>query len=238
MIFFLSLLHIIKSAAGQGFFKCSPVDGSLDTYSFVHGSDSGVACVRGNGQNDLVFYIEKLTSTGMRKMAVGTAKYDSTNGYHKGQLFRLYPPGPKQVITMNSTPGYLQLNFVGGPSMTLDLRPDGLIWNPVDIRLLSGCALGTPQLLLNVQNPQTNTFVKSILCAMNNGADGSYSALYSFGLRQTPNGNWEPFFYLGQTISPLMAAGALNVVANVFDVCLKSDCTQCRAGIKSLTLTS
>lgn len=228
----------LKVAAGQGFFKCSPIDGSLDTYSFVHGSDSGVACVRGNGQNDLVFYIEKLTSSGVRKMAVGTAKYDSTNGYHKGHLFRLYPPGPKQVITLNSTPGYLQINFVGGPSMTLDLRPDGLIWNPIDIRLISGCALDTPQLLLNVQNPVTNTFVKSMLCAMNTHTGGSYGALYGFGLRQIPNGSWEPFFYLGQSLSPLMAAGSLNVVANVYDVCLKPDCTQCRTGLKSLTLTS
>lgn len=229
---------IFKIAASQTLFKCSPIDGSLDTYSFVSGSDNGVACVRGNGRNDLIFYIEKLATNGLRKIAVGTAKYDDMKGFHTGHLYRLYPPGPKVAITMNSTPGYIQLNFVGGSSITMDLKPDGFAWNPVDIRLVSGCAIETPQLLLNVHNPKTNAYAKSMLCAMNTQPGASYNAIYGFGLRQAPNGAWEPYFYLGQSINPILAAGSLNVIANIYDICLKPDCRQCRAGLKTLTLTT
>lgn len=236
LFLFFGFLQLIRT--DNTFFKCSPLDGELDTYSFISNSEMGIACVRGSGQSDLVFYIEKQGTDGLKKMAVGAAKYDATQGFHVGHLYRLYPQGPKIDITINANTGYLQLNVVGGQTVTLSLRPDGLIWNPADIRLIKGCANENPQMILNVLNPYTNLNTKSMLCAMKSGSHSGYHAMYGFGLRQNERNAWHPYFYLGQSLNPMAPSGSLNVAASLFEVCLQSDCTRCRKGLKSMTLTS
>jgi hypothetical protein len=220
-------------------FKCSPLDGTLDTYSFTHGTDNGVACVRGSGQSDLVFFLDKLSPDGTRKLAVGTAKFSAADGLHRGYFYRLFPSGPKQVITIKAVPGFMELNLEGGPSITWNLRPDGIAWTPADLRVLNGCAMENPQLYLNIQNPQANQQQNALLCAMTADPGSGYNALYGFGLRVSKTGQPRPYFYLGQPMSAIIPSTPLNVVANIMEICYKSDCTHCRyPGLKSITLNS
>ena len=146
LFLFFGFLQLIRT--DNTFFKCSPLDGELDTYSFISNSEMGIACVRGSGQSDLVFYIEKQGTDGLKKMA------------------------------------------------------------------------------------------KSMLCAMKSGSHSGYHAMYGFGLRQNERNAWHPYFYLGQSLNPMAPSGSLNVAPSLFEVCLQSDCTRCRKGLKSMTLTS
>lgn len=231
-------LLLLSAARSQTIFKCSPVDGALDTYSFTMGSDSGVACVRGGGAaSDIVLYLEKMTPDGTRKMAVGAARYDADEQRHEGHMYRLFPAGPKQPFTLRAVPGFLQLHFEDGPEVTLNLRPDGLPWVPADMRAITGCAMDTPQLLLDVQDEHTRLSSRAMLCALGAQPGEGYEALYGFGLRPASPVGWEPFFFLGQSTSPLLPAGPLNIIASVMDVCMRPDCRHCRASVRSLTLS-
>jgi hypothetical protein len=233
-----SVLIFSVICKAQSIFKCSPIDGSLDTFAFNSGSDSGVACVHGSGTASMVMYIERLSPDGERKMAVAATKFNKKTKRHEGTLYRLFPPGPKKEFTARSKPGYISLNFGDGLKIDLGLKPNGLAWIPADIRQLSGCAMETPQLMMSVLDQRTSQTSKMMLCAMTHKAGSGYGALYGFGLRPSPNVGMDPFFFLGTTINPITPTGPINVVANAMDVCTKSDCKLCTMGFKSLTLSN
>jgi len=232
------LFLIFKLVRSQSIFKCSPIDGSLETYSFHVGSDTGVACVAGNGTNKMVIYMEKMLPTGERKMAVAATKFSKASKQHVGKMYRLFPPGPKREFTINSAPGFIVLNFGDGDSIELTLKPNGFPWVPADIRQVTGCALETPQIFLDVMDQSTRQHSKMMLCAMGHNPGSGYEALYGFGMRSSPTIGMEPFFFLGQSLSPIIPNGPVNLIANVMEICLKPNCRLCTAGFKSLTLSN
>lgn len=234
-----SLLFFIFEFVGtQSIFKCSPIDGSLETYSFNVGSDTGIACVAGNGTDKLVIYMEKMLPSGERKMAVAATKFSRITKHHVGNMYRLFPPGPKREFTIKSAPGFIVLNFGDGDSIELTLKPNGLPWVPADIRQVTGCAMETPQIFLNVIDQPTMQHSKMMLCAMGHNPGSGYEALYGFGMRSSPTIGLEPFLFLGQSLSPIVPNGPLNLIANVMEICLRPNCRHCTVGFKSLTLSN
>jgi hypothetical protein len=222
----------------QSIFKCSPIDGSLETYSFHVGSDTGIACVAGSGTDKMVIYMEKMLPTGERKMAVAATKFNKSRKRHVGKMYRLFPPGPKREFTINTAPGFIVLNYGDGDSIELNLKPDGLPWVPADIRQITGCAMETPQIFLNIVEQSTMQRSKMMLCAMGHNPGSGYEALYGFGMRSSPTMGMEPFFFLGQSISPIVPSAPVNIIANIMEICMRPDCSLCSAGFKSLTLSS
>lgn len=232
---FLFFFRFINS---QSIYKCSPLDGTLDTFGFHVGSDSGVACVYGNGTDKMVMYLEKMLPTGERRISVAATKFSQTRKQHVGHLYRLFPAGPKSEFTVKSAPGFLVLNFGDGESIEMTLKPNGLAWVPADIRQVSGCAMETPQIFLDVMDQNTMQKSKMMLCAMGHNPGSGYEALYGFGMRSSPTIGMEPFIFLGQNLSPIVPSGPVNVIASIMDVCLRPDCRLCSAGFKSLTLSN
>lgn len=235
IIIFFFIFKFIKA---QSIFKCSPIDGKLETYSFNIGSDTGVACVAGNGTDKMVIYLEKMLPTGERKMAVAATKYNVNRKQHLGKMYRLFPPGPKREFTTTSAPGFIVLNFGDGDSIELTLKPNGLPWVPANIRQVTGCAMETPQMFLDVIEQPTMQRSKMMLCAMGHNPGSGYEALYGFGMISSPTIGMEPFFFLGQSLSPIVPYGPVNLIANIMEICLRPDCRLCAAGFKSLTLSS
>lgn len=228
----------VKFINSQSIFKCSPIDGSLETFAFHVGSDNGVACVSGNGTDKMVIYIEKMLPTGERKIAVAATRFSRTRRKHVGHLYRLFPAGPKREFTVSSAPGFLVLNFGDGESIELTLKPNGIAWTPADIRQVNGCAMETPQIFLDVMDQATMQHSKMMLCAMGHNPGSGYEALYGFGMRSSPTIGMEPFFFLGQSLTPIVPNGPVNLIANIMDVCLRPDCRLCTTGFKSLTLSN
>lgn len=230
-----SLLSLVYC---QTIFKCSPVNGSLETYSFNLGSDSGIACVYGQGTENMIMYVEKLQPSGERKIGVAATKYSAKLQNQVGHMYSLFPPGPKRRFTARTQPGFIVMDFGDGESIELNLRPDGLAWVPADIRQISGCAMETPQIFMDVLDQKTMQNSKMMLCAMGHKPGSGYKALYGFGMRSNQSIGMEPFIFLGQSINPIIPSAPLNIIANLFDVCIKADCKQCAAGYKSLTLSN
>lgn len=234
-IFLLILSIICKRAAA--IFKCSPLDGALDTYSFTHGSDNGIVCAKGTGQEDVVFFIEKMSTAGYRKLAVGTAKYSTSDKLHHGFIYRLSPTGPKQPITIKASTGYMELKVNDSETILWNLRPDGINWIPANLQQIPGCAPENPQINMNIANPVRHY---GILCAMAADPAVGFSALYGFGVSPPDAyGSSEHFFYLGQTPTPITASEPLGFTATMMGMCYQADCTKCRVkGWVSLKLST
>lgn len=237
-IYLFSSILFYKTIQAQSIYKCSPVDGSLDTYGFYLGSDNGVACVRASNTGELILYMEKMTPSGDRSIAVATSKYDLTTNRQVGTLYTLFPPGIKKKFTAQAQPGFISLRFENNEIIEMVLKPNGLAWVPADVRSVTGCAQDSPQLLLNVMDQQSRQTSKMIVCAMSANADSGYNAVYGFGMRPVPTVGMEPFFYLGRSKNSITPGGPLNIVAELFDICLRTDCRSCASGYKSLTITS
>lgn len=235
----LSLIFaIFPIAYGQAIFKCSPVDGALETYSFNLGSDSGIACVYGQGTGNMIMYVEKMLPTGERKIGVASTKYSEKKQQHIGHMYPLYPPGPKRRFTVRSQPGFIVMNFGDGESIELNLKSRGLAWLPADIRQISGCAMETPQIFLDVLDQKSMQHSKMMLCAMGHKPGSGYKALYGFGMRSSLSIGMESFIFLGQSINSIVPSAPLNIIATIMEVCIRPDCKQCASGFKSLTLSN
>ena len=192
----------------------------------------------GNGTDKMVFYIDKMLPTGERKMAVAATQYNISRKRHEGKMYHLFPPGPKREFSTTSTPGFIVLNFGDGELIELNLRPNGIPWIPADIRQVTGCAVETPQIFLDVIDQPTTQRTKMMLCAMGHNPGSGYEALYGFGMRSSPTIGIEPFFFLGQSLSAIVPYGPVNLISNIMEICLRPDCRLCAAGFKSLTLSS
>ena len=238
LLYPLLLQLLYNSIQAQSIYKCSPVDGSLDTYGFYVGSDNGVACVRGSKSGNLIMYMEKLAPNGDRSMSVATSKYDSATKKHIGTLYRLFPPGPKRKFISKTKPGFISLKFEDNERIQMVLKPNGLAWVPADIRAITGCAQESPQLFLDVMDQQSRQSTKMMVCAMSANRGSDYNAVYGFGLRPASTIGLEPFIFLGKSKNAITPSGPLNIAAKLFDVCLRTDCRSCAAGYKALTLTN
>ena len=238
-ILYLFLLQtffsVIKS---QSIYRCSPIDGALDTYGFYVGSDNGMACVRGDNSGNLIMYMEKMRPSGDRSIAVATSQYDSGSGKYKGTFYRLYPPGPKRKFVSKTQPGFISLKFDDNERIEMVLKPNGMAWVPADIRVVTGCAQESPQLLLDVMDQQSRQSTKMMLCAMSANSGSGFNAVYGFGLRPASTIGLEPFIYLGRSKNAITPSGPLDIDAKLFDVCLRTDCRSCAAGYKALMLAS
>ncbi len=233
-LFFVALIR------GQSIYKCNPSSGALDTFSFNVGSDNGVACVTRIKKNTkkILLYVDKLTPSGDRTINVATSKYDSSRGLFVGNLYRLYPSGPKRPFTLTTTPGYINIKFDDGETLEMVQKPDGIAWVPADIRFVSGCAIETPQLFMDVMDQPTLQHSKMMLCAMSTQPGSGYDSMYGFGLRISQSVGMEPFFFLGKMNSPIQMSGPINIKSKLSEVCLRSDCQQCGYGYRSFALSN
>lgn len=238
LILILSSFLYFQNVHGQLIYKCSPLDGSLDTYGFYVGADNGVACVHGASSGNLIMYMEKMSPDGDRLMSVAASKYDESQKKNVGILYPLFPSGPKRSFVSETQPGFIKLKFEDNEIIEMVLKPNGLAWVPADIRSINGCAQESPQLVLNVMEQQSRLSTKMIFCAMKANDNSGYNAVYGFGLRPTSTVGLEPFFALGESKKDINPMGPLDITANLFDVCLRADCRSCGAGYKVLTLSN
>ena len=246
ILLFLSIFIFVGFGLGQDIYKCSPGTGALDTYSFSVGTTNGVACVkrsrRSSDKGTILMYIDKLTASGERKIAVATSKFDSLQGKFIGTMYRLYPPGPKKPFTMITSAGFLSIDFENGSgsssSIIMTLKPNGIAWVPADIRLLNGCAMETPQLYMDVMDQTTMQHSKMMLCAMSSKLGEGYDSMYGFGMRMSQTIGMESFFFLGKSKTPIYPTGPLNIKAKLMDVCIRSDSKLCCSGFTKLTLSN
>lgn len=225
---------------GQSIFKCSPSTGDLDTFSFNVGSNNGVACVtrRKNHTKKILLYIDTMSPSGGRKIAVAASKYDKSQGLYTGNFYRLYPPGPKRPFTMTISSGFIRINFANGKVIEMTQKPDGLAWVPADMRMLSGCANESPQLFMNLMDQTSMQNSKMMLCAMSSLSNGEFDALYGFGMRMSQTIGMEPFFFIGKAKPAIHPSAPINLTTKVMDICLRIDCKLCGPGFRSLTLSN
>ena len=241
MIYLLYLVISVllyEMTQAQFIYKCSPVDGALDTYGFYVGADNGVACVYGSESGNLIMYMEKMAPSGERSIAVATSNYDNDTKKYIGTFYRLFPLGPKRRFNSKTQPGFIALTFDDNERIEMVLKPNGLAWVPADIRVVTGCAQESPQLLLDVMDQQSRQTSKMILCVMSSNDESGYNAIYGFGLKPASTVGLEPFIFLGESNNAITPSGPLNIAAKLFDICLRTDCRSCSSGYKALTLTS